>query len=116
VELNPENEIILKDGVTSAALYSPVFDTGSAYSVIRSVDFKAYQDLTLPVNQRQVIDYDVSTPAREIRLRVSSTVNFTQYPFQTATDVDILTVDKGRKLAERARYCQIELVLRNNGY
>ena len=52
VELNDQDEVLLKDGVTSAAIYSPVFDTGSAFTVISSVDFAAFEDATPVADSR----------------------------------------------------------------
>ena len=115
VELNDLDEILLKEGVTSAAVYSPVFDTGSAFTVIHSVDFAAFEDISLPADSRKIIDAVQGTPQREIRIRTQTDAEgpFVQDP--TITPPDWQDEDKQVKFEKRARYVQMELVLRIDG-
>lgn len=111
VELNDLNEVILKMNITMAAIYSPVFDTGSPFTVIRSVDFAAFEDTTAMPDSREIVDAVQSTPRREINIRTSLTT-FVQDPL---TGPPFEEVDKRVKLRKRAQYVQMELVLRIDG-
>ena len=111
VLLNPDNEVILQPGVTAAALYSPVYDTGSQWTVIRSVDCSVYESLIEEAGHRQIIDFDELTPEREIRIRTAP-ISFAQDP---SAGPAFDTVYKHEKFEFRAQYVQLELVLRNNG-
>ena len=111
VELTDDFEVILKDGVTEAAIYSPVFDTQSQFTIIRSVDFAAFEDLSPDAGSRQIIDADQATPLREIRIRTSLS-SFSQWPI---VGVQFEPVDKLVKFEKRAQFAQLELVLRSNG-
>ena len=111
VELNLVNEVILKVGETSAELYSPVFDTGSQFTVIRSVDFAAFEDTTFAAGSREIVDADAVTPEREIRIRTSQT-SFGQDP---SVGPAFEVVDKQVAFKKRAQFMQLELVLRADG-
>lgn len=111
VELNAQNEVILKVGVTSAEIYSPVFDTGSQFTVIRSVDFAAFEDTTLAAGSREIIDAVQATPRREVRLRTSQS-SFIQDPSSGPVFEE---VDKQVPFKKRAQFVQLELVLRADG-
>ncbi len=111
VVLNDDNEVILTDGAVPAAIYSPVFNTGSQFTVINSIDFAAFEDIDQAPGFRQVIDFDASTPQREIRIRTS----LQPFSWDPRTGPPLQSVDKHVKFSERAQYVQIELVLRNDG-
>lgn len=111
VELNAQNEVILKVAVTSTAIYSPVFDTGSQFTVIRSVDFAVFEDTTLAPGSREIIDFDAVTPEREIRIRTSQ-AGFAQDP---SSGPAFEVVDKQVAFKKRAQFVQLELVLRADG-
>jgi hypothetical protein len=116
VEINGEGEIVLAALVTSAGVYSPVFDSGGSHTVIRSIDFAAFEDTSFPTGEREVIDAVEGTPQREILIRTQpddGNPPFDQNP--TITPPAFETKDKQAKFAIRARYVQIGLVLRNNG-
>ena len=107
VQLDPSNQVILPVGVTLAKIYSPVWDTQSDFTVMRSVDFAGFTDLA----SAQIIDADLGTPGRQIRVRTSLTTNFAQLPFAVETGVEITTVAKHVSFKKQARYVQVELVL-----
>jgi hypothetical protein len=115
VEFNESNEVLLKEGVTSAALYSPVFDTGSAFTVIRSVDFAGFEDTAPLPGSREIIDAVQSTPRREIRIRTHTAAEGTFSQDPGITPPSFGSVDKRVKLRKRAQFVQMELVLRKDG-
>jgi len=115
VELNDQDEVILKDGVASAAIYSPVFDTGSAFTVISSVDFAAFEDTFPAPGSRKIIDAVQNTPRREVRIRTHKAAEGTFSQDPSVTPPSFSAVDKHVKLERRAQFVQMELVLRSDG-
>ena len=111
VELDPSDQVILPAGVTLARIYSPVWDTQSEYTVVRSVDFAGFTDAATA----HVIDADLGTPGRQIRVRTSLTTNFAQLPFAVEPGVEITTVAKFTRFKKQSRYVQVELVLNGDG-
>ncbi|MCH8148899.1 MAG: hypothetical protein IH987_13120, partial [Planctomycetes bacterium] len=115
VELNDQDEVILKDGVASAAIYSPVFDTGSAFTVISSVDFAAFEDTFPAAGSRKIIDAVQNTPRREVRIRTHKAAEGTFSQDPSVTPPSFSAVDKHVKFERRAQFVQMELVLRSDG-
>lgn len=115
VELNDQDEVLLKDSVTSAAIYSPVFDTGSAFTVISSVGFAAFKDTTPVAGSRELIDAVQATPRREVRIRTHKAAEGTFSQDPSVTPPSFSSVDKHVKFERRAQFVQMELVLRNDG-
>lgn len=110
-DANGHQEVILRMGVISAAIYSPVYNTGSPFTVIRSVDFAAFEDTTLPAGSRELIDQIQATPQREVRIRHAYT-SFAQDP---SSGPAFQIVVKQAAFKERAQFVQLELVLRKDG-
>ncbi len=113
VAVNGDGEVILvADG--EARIYSPVFDTGNEFAVIRSVDFAAFEDTAPDAGSREVIDAVKSTPRREVRIR---THTHAEGPFSQDPGDPPLFEDRHKhvKFRKHARYVQMELVLRNDG-
>lgn len=111
VELDTNGNIKLKDGVTSAAVRSPVIDTQKDTGKIKSINFVATEYPELESGSRQVIDYNVWTVTREIRWRGSSSIfSVTDIlpEWQQAFKISEISVPANH------RYLQIELTLRLN--
>lgn len=116
VELNDDDEVLLREGILEASLYSPVFDTESAFTVIRSVDFSAFED-TFPAaaGSRKIIDAVQNTPRREVRIRTHKAAEGTFSQDPSVTPPSFSAVDKHVKFERRAQFVQMELVLRADG-
>ncbi|MEW6042058.1 MAG: hypothetical protein AB1633_11105, partial [Elusimicrobiota bacterium] len=111
VVLDSTGNIKLKDGITSAAVRSPVIDTQKDTGRIKSISFSAEEFPELVTGSRQVIDYDGTTITREVRFRGQSA------PF-SATDISPAWQQayKNNKIdgPSTYRYIQIEMTLRLN--
>lgn len=76
VGVDNEGNIQLKNGVSEAALLSPVVNP-SGQASLQAIRIDAVQAQFLPSGEKQVIDSDNTSPTPEIRYRVSNT-QFTQ--------------------------------------
>ena len=101
-----------------ASIYSPVFDvqeTGLQGDWwIHSIDYSAYEDTRPPAGEREVIDAVKTTRLREIRIRTATEEEgvFSRDPRGATFD----TKDgKHITIRQRARWVQLELVLRRDG-
>ena len=83
--------------------------------MIRSADFAVYEDTTPAPGLRKTIDAVKPTPRREVRIRTQTHAEgtFSQDPGITPPSFE--EVDKQVPFEKRARYVQMELVLRNDG-
>ena len=106
VEIDPgTGHIVLKEGVTRAAVRSPVY-TGS----LKSVEFAAVEDVSSLSGSRSVIDQVDATSQRELRFRGSNSAF-------NATDLlpEFSTILEGQVSESSFGFVQVELTLTRNG-
>jgi hypothetical protein len=110
-ELDDKGRLRLKEGISEASIFSPVFDTGVKDAIFKSLSFEALEDIYKPQGERKVIDEVKQTLIREVQYRVSNT-KFDQLDpapdFQTTTN-------QRRNLNVTGQYIQVKLTFRKNG-
>lgn len=110
VEVNASGQIVLKDGKVSAGIRSPVIGSAER-SVVRSIRVASTQTPFLASGQRQVIDFDNTTAAPEVRYRTSDSA-FSQLD---PTPAWVTAAPGARLSGVGGKYLQAELILRTDG-
>ena len=110
-QLDANGNLILKSGVTEGTIYSPVFDTNVNNATLKSISYKALEDIFPASGSRKVIDENQTTIIREIQFRASNT-SFGQLD-ATPTFQD--TANDKKDLNVVGRYIQVKLTFRKNG-